>query len=86
VRGPAKHLTKGVAIYGAGDAITTVVNFLLLPVYVKFNILTPTDYGALALIMSVETFAKVLSRLGLDGRRPPAPADDEHHRLVHGRD
>jgi O-antigen/teichoic acid export membrane protein len=67
VRGPAKHLTKGVAIYGAGDAITTVVNFVLLGVYVKFDILTTIDYGALALILSAETFAKVLSRWGLDG-------------------
>ena len=67
MRGPAKHLTKGVAIYGAGDAITTVVNFFLLGVYVKFNILTTVDYGALALILSAETFAKVISRWGLDG-------------------
>ena len=67
MRGPAKHLTKGVAIYGAGDAITTVVNFFLLGVYVKFDILTTVDYGALALIISAETFAKVLSRWGLDG-------------------
>jgi O-antigen/teichoic acid export membrane protein len=67
LRGPAKHLTKGVAIYGAGDALTTVVNFLLLGVYVKYDILTPVDYGALALILSIETFAKVISRWGLDG-------------------
>jgi O-antigen/teichoic acid export membrane protein len=67
LRGPAKHLTKGVAIYGAGDAITAVANFLLLSVYVKYDILTAVDYGALALILSVETFAKVVSRWGLDG-------------------
>jgi O-antigen/teichoic acid export membrane protein len=67
LRGPAKHLTKGVAIYGAGDALATVVNFVLLGVYVKYDILTPVDYGALALILSAETFAKVISRWGLDG-------------------
>ena len=67
MRGPAKHLTTGVAIYGAGEAITTVVNFLLLGVYVKYDILTPVDYGALALILAAETFAKVMSRWGLDG-------------------
>jgi O-antigen/teichoic acid export membrane protein len=67
LRGPAKHLTKGVAIYGAGDAITNVINFFLLAVYVKYNILTTVDYGALALILSAETFAKVVSRWGLDG-------------------
>jgi O-antigen/teichoic acid export membrane protein len=67
VRGPAKHLTKGVAIYGVGDALANVVNFLLLGIYVKLNILTAIDYGALALILSAETFAKVISRWGLDG-------------------
>jgi O-antigen/teichoic acid export membrane protein len=67
LRDPAKHLTKGVAIYGAGDALTAIVNFVLLGVYVKFNILTTVDYGALALILSAETFAKVISRWGLDG-------------------
>ena len=67
LRGPAKHLGKGVAIYGAGDAITSVINFFLLGVYVKYDILTTVDYGALALILSAETFAKVISRWGLDG-------------------
>ena len=67
MRGPAKHLTRGVAIYGAGDAIASVANFLLLGVYVRYDILTTVDYGALALILSVETFAKVVARWGLDG-------------------
>jgi O-antigen/teichoic acid export membrane protein len=67
VRGPAKHLGKGVLIYGAGDAAIQIVNLLLLPVYVKYDILTTVDYGALALILSIETFAKVLTRWGLDG-------------------
>jgi O-antigen/teichoic acid export membrane protein len=67
LRGPAKHLSKGVAIYGAGDAIANLVNFLLLPVYVKFRILTPADYGALGLILSAEAFSKIAFRWGLDG-------------------
>jgi O-antigen/teichoic acid export membrane protein len=67
VRGPAKHLTKGVAIYGAGDAIMQVVNFGLLWIYVHYNLLTPADYGALAVLLSVEAFAKVINRWGLDG-------------------
>jgi O-antigen/teichoic acid export membrane protein len=67
VRAPAKDLTKGVAIYGAGDAIIAVVNFFLLGVYVKFEILTAADYGALALILAAETFAKIATRWGLDG-------------------
>jgi O-antigen/teichoic acid export membrane protein len=67
LRDRLKHLTKGVAIYGAGDAAISIVNFLLLPVYVKFSFLTAADYGALATLGSVEAFAKVLNRWGLDG-------------------
>ncbi|HUL73385.1 MAG TPA: lipopolysaccharide biosynthesis protein [Vicinamibacterales bacterium] len=67
MRASLKHLTKGVAIYGAGDAAVSLINFLLLPVYVKFDILTPVDYGVLATLGSVEAFAKVLNRWGLDG-------------------
>ncbi len=67
MRGPLKYLGKGVAIYGAGDAAVMVVSFLLLPVYVKYNILTPADFGALGLIGAVEAFAKVINRWGLDG-------------------
>jgi O-antigen/teichoic acid export membrane protein len=67
VRGPAKHLTKGVAIYGAGDALTNIVSLVLLAVYVKGGILTRVDYAAVSLIGVAETFAKILSRWGLDG-------------------
>ena len=67
MRDRLKHLTKGVAIYGAGDAAISVVNFLLLPVYVKFSFLTAADYGALLTLGSIEAFAKVLNRWGLDG-------------------
>lgn len=62
-----KHLSTGVAIYGAGDATIQVVNFALLAVYVKGGFLTSVDYGALAVIVALEAFFKVLSRLGLDG-------------------
>lgn len=62
-----KHLTTGVAIYGAGDAAIQIVNVTLLAVYVKGGFLTTLDYGALAMIGAIEAFAKVLSRLGLDG-------------------
>jgi O-antigen/teichoic acid export membrane protein len=62
-----KSLTTGVAIYGAGDAAIQIVNFALLAVYVKGGFLTSVDYGALAIILAIEGFAKVLSRMGLDG-------------------
>jgi O-antigen/teichoic acid export membrane protein len=67
LRDRLKHLTRGVAIYGAGDAAISVVNFLLLPVYVKFSFLTAADYGALLTLGSIEAFAKVINRWGLDG-------------------
>lgn len=61
------HLSKGIAIYGAGDALIQVVNLLLVAVYVKGGYLGPVDYGALGVIVAIETFAKVISRFGLDG-------------------
>lgn len=62
-----KHLTTGVAIYGAGDVAIQLVNFALLAVYVKGGFLTNVDFGALALVGALEGFAKVVSRWGLDG-------------------
>lgn len=61
------HLTRGVAIYGAGDAAIQAINFLLLPVYVKFEFLDASAYGAIGLIIAIEMLAKVISRWGLDG-------------------
>jgi len=67
LRARLKELSTGVAIYGAGDAAIQVVNFVLLAVYVKGGFLTANDYGALAIIGALEAFARVASRLGLDG-------------------
>ena len=67
MRARLKELSTGVAIYGAGDAAIQVVNFVLLAVYVKGGFLTSADYGALAIIGALEAFARVASRLGLDG-------------------
>jgi O-antigen/teichoic acid export membrane protein len=67
LRDRLKDFTKSVAIYGAGDAAIALVNALLLPVYVRFRFLTAVDFGALALIGSIEAFAKVINRWGLDG-------------------
>lgn len=67
MRASVGHLSKGVAIYGAGDAAIQVVNLLLLAVYVKGGFLVEQDYGALALIIAIEMLAKIVSRWGLDG-------------------
>lgn len=60
-----RELSKDLAIYGAGDVAVSVVNFLLLPLYVRY--LTPGDYGVLGVLGSVEVIAKVFFRWGLDG-------------------
>ncbi len=67
MRDNVKHLSKGVAIYGAGDAAIQVVNLLLMAVYVKGGFLGKEDYGAMALIGGFEMVAKIVSRWGLDG-------------------
>jgi O-antigen/teichoic acid export membrane protein len=65
VRQPLSSLTRSVAIYGAGDVAVSVVNLLLLPLYLR--VLSPADFGALALLLVVETLTKLLFRQGLDG-------------------
>jgi len=67
VRDSVRHLSKGVAIYGAGDAAIQVVNLLLLAVYVKGGFLIDQDYGAIAIVGAFEMIAKIVSRWGLDG-------------------
>ena len=60
-----RELSKNLAIYGAGDVAIQAVNFLLLPIYVRY--LTPSDYGILALLASVEAPVKLFFRWGVDG-------------------
>jgi O-antigen/teichoic acid export membrane protein len=60
-----RELSKDLAIYGAGDVAVSIVNFLLLPLYIRF--LTPVDYGVLAQLGAVEVVAKIVFRCGLDG-------------------
>jgi len=60
-----RELSKNMAIYGLGDVAVSIVNFLLLGVFVKY--LTTADYGVLGLLGSVEVVAKIIFRFGLDG-------------------
>jgi O-antigen/teichoic acid export membrane protein len=60
-----KELSKDSAIYGLGDVAVSLVNFLLLPLYVEY--LTEWDYGVLALLGAVEVITKIVARWGLDG-------------------
>src|SRR6476619_6718115 len=53
------------AIYGLGDVAVSIVNFLLLGIFVRY--LSADDYGVLGLLGSVEVVAKIVFRFGLDG-------------------
>lgn len=57
-------LGRNFAIYGLGDVATNIISFLLLPLYTRF--LTPADYGAISLLLTVEVVAKIVFRCGLD--------------------
>lgn len=57
-------LLKNLVIYGLGDAATSLVSFLLLPIYVRY--LTPVDYGVIGLLLTVEVVAKIGFRWGVD--------------------
>ncbi len=57
-------LFRNVAIYGMGDVATSIISFLLLPVYVRY--LTPEDYGVISLLLTVEVVSKIVFRWGVD--------------------
>ena len=65
MRKPLGALSKNVAIYGAGDVAVSIINLLLLPIFLRY--LSLEDYGALALLIGVEALSKILFRFGLDG-------------------
>ena len=75
-----RELSKHLAIYGSGDVAIQALNFLLLPLYVKY--LTKADYGVLALLASVEATVKLFFRWGVDGAfmRFWYDCDDQHAR------
>lgn len=59
-----KGLFLNLTIYGIGDVAIQIVNFLLLPLYVRY--LSPSDYGVIALLVTLEALTKVVYRWGLD--------------------
>jgi len=63
--GRVRELPTNMAIYGLGDVAISIVNFLLLGLYVRY--LSADDYGVLGLLGSVEVIAKIVFRFGLDG-------------------
>ncbi len=59
-----KRLGRLSLAYGTADVLAQGINLLLLPLYTSY--LTPADYGALALLLLLSTFLKILFRAGLD--------------------
>ena len=60
-----KTLLTHTAIYGLGDVATSMVSFLLLPVFTRF--LSPVEYGIIALLLTLEAITKIVFRWGIDG-------------------
>jgi len=60
-----RSLGKSFTVYGLGDVATSIISFLLLPIYARF--LSPEDYGAIGLLTTIEIVTKIVYRFGLDG-------------------
>ena len=59
-----KTLSKHAAVYGSADVFGTVINFALLPIITRH--LSPTEYGALGILLLFGVITKILFRMGLD--------------------
>lgn len=59
-----KTLTKQSMAYSLGDFINYFINFLLFPMYIKM--LTPKEYGILAIVTLFSILLMMLLRLGLN--------------------
>lgn len=59
-----KTLSVNLTVYGMGDVAVQIASLLLLPLYVR--VLTPTDYGAIFVLLIVEQILRVVYRWGID--------------------
>jgi O-antigen/teichoic acid export membrane protein len=57
-------LVRGVVLYTVGNLIPRIGLFLLLPVYVAF--MTPSEFGAMSLLVSLASLLAIFYRCGLD--------------------
>jgi O-antigen/teichoic acid export membrane protein len=75
-----RELSKNITVYGLGDVAVSLVNFLLLGVYVTY--FSAGDYGIINVLGGLEVVAKIVFRFGLDGSfmRFFYDAGDEHGR------
>jgi O-antigen/teichoic acid export membrane protein len=63
VLGHVKNLFRNLIIY-LGDAATSVISLLLLPIFTQY--LSPSEYGVIRLLLVVEAVTKVVFRWGVD--------------------
>jgi O-antigen/teichoic acid export membrane protein len=59
-----RRISRQLFAYGTADVLVLAISFLLLPIYTR--ILTPREYGALALLLVFEAVLKIVSRWGMD--------------------
>ena len=54
-----KSLFRNLVIYSPlGDVATSLISFLLLPLYTRY--LAPADYGVIAMLLTIEAVAKIV--------------------------
>ena len=58
------RISRQLVAYGTADVFVLAISFLLLPIYTR--VLTPREYGALALLLVFEAVLKIVNRWGLD--------------------
>ena len=63
VPGKAREIFSTTLIYSLGTLLTQFISFLLLPLYTRY--LTPSDYGALSLIMVGQSLIVLSTELGV---------------------
>src|SRR5262245_14111814 len=60
-----RRVVRQVVTYGTAEVALQIVNFLLLPLYTR--VLTPSEYGALGVLLAWEAGLKIVFRWGLEG-------------------
>ncbi len=60
-----RGLARGSILYSIGFVLPRIGSFLLLPIYV--TVLSPEDFGAIALVTSVAQLSANVFRMGMDG-------------------
>jgi len=59
-----RRISRQLLAYGTADVLVLAISFLLLPIYTR--VLSPREYGALALLLVFEAVLKIVNRWGLD--------------------